>query len=59
MSSDAVMNVQCVQGWTQHTALRNTSIEDDGGGCGGAHSDMLGSVSQEVLDPQTERGSKL
>lgn len=59
MNSDTVISVQCVQDWTQHTALRNTSIEDDGGRCGGAHSDMLGSVSQGVLDPQTEGGSKL
>jgi len=48
-----------VQDWTQKTALRNTSFEDDGGGCGGAYPDLLGSVSQEVLDPQTEGGSKL
>lgn len=59
MGGDAVMGVQCVQGWTQNTALRNTSAKDDSGGCGGAHPDMLGSVSQEVLDPQTEGGSKL
>ena len=59
MGSDAVMGVQRIQNWTQNTALRNTSIEDDGGGCGGAHPDMLGYVRQEVLEPQTEGGSKL
>lgn len=43
------MGVQCVQDWTQDTALGNTSVEDDSGGCEGAHPEMLGSVSQEVL----------
>ena len=57
MGGDTVICVQRVQNWTQNTPLRNTSIEDDGGECGGAHPDMLESVSQEVLDPQTEGGS--
>lgn len=40
-----VGSVQCVR----DTALRNTSLQDDGGGCRGAHSDVLGSVSQEEV----------
>lgn len=42
VGGNAVGSVQCVR----DTALRNTSLQDDGGGC--AHPDVLGSVSQEV-----------
>lgn len=59
VGGDAVVGVQCVQDWFKDTAPGNTSVEDDGGGCGGAHPDMLRSVSQEILDPQTKGGSKL
>lgn len=50
------MGEPCVQDGTEDTALGDTSVEDD---CGGTHPDMLGSVGQELLYPQTEGGSKL
>lgn len=58
-SSLLISPTMVVQDWSGDTAPGNTSVEDDGGGCGGAHPDMLGSVSQEILDAQTKGGSKL
>ena len=40
MSVDAVVDVWHDQDWTQGKTLRNTSVEDDGGGCGVAHPEV-------------------
>ena len=54
-----VMEPWMVGGFTVWTgldsALRNTSVEGDGGA---AHPDMLASVCQKVFNPETEGGSE-
>lgn len=49
MGGDPVMGVQREEDWVQEVALRNTSVEDYIGGCGGAPLDLLGFVRQKVL----------
>ncbi len=46
-----VMCVQGVQEWAEDTALRNTSVEDQGWWVIVAHSDHLTSACPEVQDP--------
>ncbi len=50
-----VVCVQGVQEWAEDTALRSTSVEDQGRLCIVAHSDHLTSACQEVQDPAAQR----
>ena len=52
------MRVQGVQERAQHTALEGACAEGQGGGAGGAYLNRLRAVSQEVLDPGTDRGGE-
>ena len=52
----AVMGVEGVEKWAQHTALWYANVKCDGGGAGVARPNMLRPVGQKVHDPVAEGG---
>lgn len=53
--SCAVMDHQCVQKWTEHTAMVGTSIQGDGGGSVVFDPDTLWPAGQQIQDTVAHR----
>ncbi len=56
MHRPAVVGVEGVEDWAQHTALLYASVACDGGGACVAWPNMLRSVGQKVHNPVAEGG---